>query len=295
MLTLPPAPRRAALLDALESLVGEAGYSRLMLSPVAPQPLSSVLASRGAAHLAAAVFRAAGLAEPEVVIMGGSGAATAFRTQGKVVVRMGADLQASAAVASVVQAAAASWRQASEMPPAAREEDELATSVYLSLAAAEASAAHELGERDRAAALVFLLAAQSLARDDAPRTAAVAWDLGGPLDALYEDALRLLALRGAELRARLRVDASNLPFERLPVPLIGSPADEVAAPDEAIPVPSLDEADQRLAAQPCPCGGRWRVAERRETSGDASLVRFTVVCRVCLRWRSVLWHVGAER
>jgi hypothetical protein len=296
MLTLPPAPERAALLGALESLVADAGYFQLMHPPVAPERFSSVLASRGARHLASAVFEAAGMPEPEVVIMGGSGAATAFRTQGKAIVRMGAELPAGIAVASIIRAAAATWRQASDMRPVACDEDEIATSVYLSLGAAEARAARDIGERARASALVFLLAAQSLARNDAPRTAAVARELGEPLDGLYEDALRLLALRGEELRARFRVDEARLPFERAATQLLGSPPSE--DPDRqpsAIAVASLEEANGRLAKQPCPCGGRWRIAEERAGAG-ASTVRFTIVCRVCFQWRSVLWQLptGAD-
>ena len=295
MLTLPPAPRRAALLDALEALAIEAGPDRLLLQPVAPERLASALSTRGVTYLSSVTFRAAGMEEPEVIVMGGSGAATAFRTHGKAVVRVGADLPASAAIASVVRAAGTIWRQASELHPAASEEDDLATSVHLSLGAAEASAAHDLGERERAEGLIFLLAAQSLARDDATRTAAVASDLREPLDALYEDALRLLALRGKELRSRFRVDEANLPFERVLVPLIGSPPEGDAEHASPVPVANLDEAYHRLAAQPCPCGGRWRVAEQRPDAGDPSSVRFTIACRVCLRWRRVTWRLGPQR
>lgn len=296
MLTLPPAPKRAALLDALAAVVADADPAPLMSPPVAPERLTSALASRGSRRLAADVFRAAGMAEPEVLIMGGSGAATAFRAEGKAVMRMGADLAPSAAIASVIRATCGIWRQRSGMRPAASEDEDVATSAYLSLGAAEALAAHELGERDRAAALVFLVAAQSVARDEARLTAAVARDLGEPLDALYEDALRLLALRGDELRARFRVDQARLPFERDPPELVGSPPeDEGAEPQRAIEVASLDEASRRLDAQPCPCGGRWRVAERAADPADPSRVRFTIVCRVCLRWRTVSWHVTGSR
>jgi hypothetical protein len=292
MLTLPPAPQRAALLDALEVVVAAAGPDPLVAPPLAPELLASALASRGPRQLATVVFRAAGMPEPEVVIMGGSGAATAFRAQGKAVVRIGSDLAPSAAIASTIRAAAALWRQAADVKPAVTLEDEVATSVCLSLGPAEALAAHDLGERDRTAALLFLVAVQSLARDDARRTAAVADELGPPLDGAYEDALRLLALRGAELRSRLRVDASRSPFERLPVAPVGHPVDAAGEPNPPpTVVASLDDARRHLAEHPCPCGGRWRIAEQRSAQ-DGADVELTIVCRVCLQWRRASWRVS---
>lgn len=288
MLILPAAPRRAALLAALERLVAEAGGPvRLLASPLAPARLE---VARGPSHLARLVFEAAGMAEPEVVVMGGSGAATGFRSEGKTVLRMGADLAPSAAIASVIAAASSIWRQTSELPPSASEDDDLATSVYLSLGAAEASAVHLLGDRDRAGALVFLLAAQSLARNDPRRTAAVAWDLREPLDALYEDALRLLALRGDELRSRFRVEASSP--EGSSVEPLGRALTAGAAPASELRAESVDDAYRQVAAQPCPCGGRWRVAERADPSADAAELQLTLVCRVCFQWRTASWRLS---
>lgn len=290
MLIIPAAPRRAALLTALERLVADAGDpARLLASPLAPARLEVV---RGPSHLARLVFEAAGMTEPEVVVMGGSGAATGFRSEGKTVLRMGADLAPSAAIASVVAAAASLWRQTSELPPSASEDDDLATSVYLSLGAAEASAVHLLGDRDRAAGLVFLLAAQSLARNDPGRTAAVAWDLREPLDTLYEDALRLLALRGDELRARFRVEGSAPLMERSSVEPPGRALTAGAAPTPELRAQSIDDAYRQVAAQPCPCGGRWRVAERAAPSADAAELQLTLVCRVCFQWRTASWRLA---
>jgi hypothetical protein len=92
------------------------------------------------------------------------------------------------------------------------------------------------------------------------------------------------------------VDEAKLPFERVVTQLIGSPPSE--DPDkqpEPIAVASLEEANLRIATQPCPCGGRWRVAEQRAAIAGASTVRFTLVCRVCFQWRSVLWQLPAAR
>jgi hypothetical protein len=292
MLTLPPAPERAALLDALESLVAAAGCSQLLVPPLAVERLATALANRGPRHLPGVAFEAAGMAEPEVIIMGGSGAATAFQAQGKAFVRLGADLAPGAAIASVIRATATAWRQARQLRPAASPQDDVAASVYLSLGSAEARVAHELGERERAAALVFLLAARALAIDDARRTAAMADGLGAPLDALYEDALRLLALRRGELRSRFRVDECEPGLGRSPAELIGSPATEDhSIPEHAREASSSADAERQLAELPCPCGGRWRIAERLGTADDPSALRMTVVCRVCLRWRRVLWRL----
>ena len=285
MLTLPAASRRAALLDALESLVESAGPARLPVPPVTPESAMAAFESGGARRLAMLVFRAAGMAEPEVVMMGGNGAATAFRTQGKVVVRAGSDLPAGGAVVSVIRAAAAMWRQQRELDPAISEDQEVATSAYLSLAAAEASAALAGGERGRAEALVFLLAAQYVARGEPRPTAKGAGERGPTLDVLYEDGLRLVAPRRDELRARFQVDDDTSAL---------SPEARQELGAEPIRLAGGEQLAEALAARPCPCGGRWRVVKPLPEPLSSGLQRVAVACRVCLQWRDVLLDVDPE-